>query len=150
LRGVPSWRGLFAFLDMENWSQEFEIKKLDDEQQLVFGFLSVSTDENGQLIIDSQGDYILPADLEKAAYQHVLFSRTAGEMHKRIGVGRLVESFIITKEKQRLLGIPDGVLPECAWWTGYRIDDPDVWKKIRSGEYAAFSIGGTGRRLADG
>ena len=132
---------------MEHWSQDFAIQKFNDEQQLVFGFLSVSKDEQGNLIVDSQGDYIFPEDLEKAAYQHCLYSRRAGEMHKRIGVGRLVESMVFTKEKQQILGIPEGVLPECAWWVGYRIDDPDVWGKIRGGDYAAFSIGGTGRRI---
>jgi hypothetical protein len=28
-----------------------------------------------------------------------------------------------------------------------RVDDPDVWKRVKKGELRAFSIGGTGTRV---
>lgn len=128
------------------WDIPFEIAKTADDQRLVFGWLSVSQDEDGNTVIDSQGDMIEPEELEKAAYDYVLYARAAGEMHERIeGVGRLVESIVFTKEKQEALGIPPGLLP-VGWWVGFKVDDPDVWQKIKSGEYRAFSIGGTGFR----
>lgn len=125
----------------ESWEASVEISKVDDSQHLVFGWLSVANDESGNTIIDSHGDIITPDELEQAAYDFVLNSRQAGEMHDVIGVGQLVESMVFTEEKQEALGIPPGILP-VGWWVGFYIDDPDVWAKIQSGEYAAFSIGG--------
>lgn len=128
------------------WQQELQIAKLNQDQQLVFGWLSVVEDEHGEQIVDSQGDIIDAAELEAMAYQFVLYARRAGEMHQRWeGIGRLVESMVFTKDKQHALGIPDGTMP-IGWWVGFRVDDPGVWAKIKSGEYAAFSIGGTGER----
>jgi hypothetical protein len=127
------------------WWADVEIKKTDEDQRLVFGWLSVAIDENGNPIVDSQRDIIPPDELENAAYEFVLYSRQAGEMHKTIGVGRLVESMVFTVEKQAALGIPPGILP-VGWWVGFKIDDPEVWEKVKSGEYAAFSIGGWATR----
>lgn len=132
---------------MTTWERTVTITKLDTEQQLVFGFLSVSTDEAGKLIIDSQGDYILPEDLEKAAYAFVKDSRGTGLMHQVMGIGTVVESFVLTKEKTKLLGIHGPTLPECGWWVGLHVSDPQVWNMVKSGELRAFSIGGTGRRV---
>ena len=60
-----------------------------------------------------------------------------------LGVGRLIESMVFTKEKQEALGINLG---KVGWFVGFQIDDVDVWKKIETGEYVDFSIGGTGQR----
>ena len=70
-------------------------------------------------------------------------------MHKRSGVGRVIESCVFTKEKADALGIPPNILPE-GWWVGFKIDDDEVWEKIIVGKYSMFSIGGSAdRRLAD-
>lgn len=128
------------------WSATVKLAKAEKAKQLVFGWLSVAIDADGDPVVDHEGD-IIPADeLEQAAYDFVLYSRQAGEMHDRIGIGRLVESMVFTKEKTEALGIPEGVLPVAGWWVGFKIDDPDVWAKIESGEYQAFSIGGTAER----
>lgn len=130
------------------WSREVQIKKLDEDEHLVFGWLSVAVDAQGHPIVDLQDDVIEPHDLEKAAYDFVLYSRNAGEMHRTTsGIGKCVESMVFTKAKQETLGIPAGALPECAWWIGFKVDDEAVWKRIKSGEYAAFSIGGRGDRI---
>lgn len=120
-----------------------EIKKSDDEQRLIFGWASVAADENGNAIIDSQGDVIPIEELERAAYEFVEFSRKGGEMHQIMGVARLVESIIFTPQKLELLGI-SGV--PFGWWVGFRVTDETVWQKIKSGEYSMFSIGGDALR----
>ena len=131
--------------EISKWSTDFEISKIDD-QHLVFGWLSVAVNKAGEVIIDSQGDIIEEHELEKAAYDFVLVSREAGDMHKRTeGIGKVVESMVFTLEKQQALGIPEGVLP-IGWWVGFKIFDEDVWKRIKSGELSAFSIGGRSQR----
>ena len=99
---------------------------------------------NGELVVDKQGDIIPEDELEQAAYEYVLYCRQQGDMHERMGVGRLVESMVFTKQKQEVLGIDLGM---CGWFVGFRVDDPGVWKKIKGGELPEFSIGGKAMRV---
>lgn len=118
------------------------IAKVDKDQQLVFGWVTIA-EEGGKPLVDRQGDVITPDDMEKMAYNFVLHCRKAGEMHERVGVGKLVESIVFTKEKQKALGVDLG---KVGWWVGFYISDPAVWAKVKSGEYSAFSIHGKGVR----
>ena len=122
----------------------YRIVKSDDEKQLVFGWASVSIRTDGNQIIDLQQDVLDPDVLENAAYRFVEFYRQSGEMHdenipKTVGV--LVESCVFTKEKMWAMGIPEGIVPE-GWWIGFHVLDPDVWQKIKDGQYTMFSIEG--------
>jgi hypothetical protein len=116
------------------------IKKIDEDQRLVFGWASVVEDEHGNSVVDSQGDVIPVAELEQAAYEFVLRYRQAGEMHERAGsdVGDLVESVVLTKAKREAMGLPPG---PTGWFVGFKLA-PDVFAKVKSGEYQDFSIGG--------
>ena len=127
--------------------QLFAIIKSDDDRRLVFGWASVAVRVTGEVIEDYQQDIVEIEVLEKAAYEYTLNFGTAGEMHQRGGVGRLVESVVFTKEKAAAMGIPEGYLPQ-GWWVGYFIEDDEVWKKIKDGTYSAFSIEGTAQRVA--
>ncbi len=117
------------------------VMKSNDERRLVFGWANVAVRVDGKQIVDLQQDAIDPEELEKAAYAYVAEFGTAGEMHQRGGVGRVVESVVFTKEKANALGIPPDILPE-GWWIGFKITDDEVWEKVKKGEYAMFSIEG--------
>lgn len=119
------------------------IVKADADQNMVFGWASVIENADGTPAVDSQGDVIYPDELEKAAYKFVLEVRKAGEMHRRVeGVGELVESVVLTKAKREAMGLPAGV---TGWWVGFKVA-PEVFAKVKSGEYGGFSIGGRGSR----
>ena len=118
-----------------------------EDQRLVFGWASVSADVNGELIVDAHKDKISPQTLEKAAYDYVLNFRDAGQMHAGGSVGRLVESFMVTPEKLQAMGLAKDALP-VGLWVGFKIDDADVWGKVKSGEFPAFSIQGRAVRNA--
>lgn len=132
-----------------DWSLPFEIMKAVPDQQLVFGWASIST-KDGKIVVDKQDDMILPEDLEKAAYDFVLYCRSQGDMHKAgendqpVQVGRLVESMMFTKEKQDILKIDLGLE---GWWVGFKVDDAKLWEMHKRGERAEFSIGGRGKRV---
>jgi cation transport regulator ChaB len=122
-----------------------EIAKTDPEQRMVFGWANVAIDAEGNVIVDSQGDTIDPVELEKAAYDFVLNVRKAGEMHVRVdGIGTMVESVMLTLEKQQAMGIPEGTMPQ-GWWVGFKLNQ-EVFDKVKTGEYTMFSIGGRGKR----
>ena len=144
----------------------FQIAKIDSEQNIVFGFANVSVSKatssgkGGDEFFDLQQDSIPPEELEKAAYDHVLEFREADAMHKGPAIGRLVESMVFTPDKLQKF-VTDPVSGEIdydslkvlqkvfppRWWVGYKLDDPDTIKKVKSGKYKMFSIAGEADRV---
>lgn len=123
-----------------------DFAKVDDERRLAFGWAYVA-DDDGVVVADHSGDFVdklaLP-DLEDAAYDYVLKSREADEMHVRLsGVAQLVESVMITPEKMSAMGMTG---TRTGWWVGFKVQDDGVWQKVKDGTYSAFSIRGRGRR----
>lgn len=121
-----------------------KVAKVDRDKFLVFGWASVAADANGKAVVDSQGDMIDIADLEKAAYSFVLSWGDGAEMHRRPHVARLVESIVFTDDKIAALGL-EGKIPR-GWFVGFKVTDAEVWQKIKNGEYTMFSIGGRATR----
>lgn len=119
----------------------------DIEQQIVFGWANVTVQEDGTTPFDWQGDVIDTDVLESAAYNFVLQHGLANQAHEYdTECGWLVESMMFTKEKMAALSIPEGTIPE-GWFVGFYIPDPDVYKKVKNGEYNMFSIEGCARRI---
>jgi hypothetical protein len=129
----------------EGQKHAFTILKADDDKRQVFGWANVAIRADGEQITDYQEDIVDIDELEKAAYNFVLFYRTGGEQHEKPDVATLIESVVFTKGKQAAMGVPEGTLPE-AWWVGFQVNDPDVWAKVKTGEYSMFSIEGTAIR----
>lgn len=119
----------------------FEIQKSENEKRLAFGWANIAIDETGEQLIDWQKDMVDPEELEAAAYRFVRLYREGGEMHERGDCAVLVESVVFTTEKMQAMGIPEGILP-VGWWIGFYVNDDDVWKKVKNGEYSMFSIEG--------
>jgi hypothetical protein len=129
------------------WEGEFS--KLDTDKRQVFGWASI-VELNGEPVVDLQGDYITPDEIEKAAYTYVQKSRKGGDMHRREGeeafhASEMIESFMVTPEKVEKLGLPPGSLP-TGWWVGYQVHDDETWNLVKSGQRTGFSIHGRGKR----
>lgn len=127
----------------DDWSLPFEIVAKSEDQQLVFGWASVAS-IGGEDVVDKQGDIIPEDELEKAAYDYVLYCRQQGDMHERMGVGQLIESMVFTKQKQDVLGIDLGM---AGWFCGFYVTDKETWGLIKSGERPEFSVGGRAVRV---
>lgn len=128
-------------------SDDFAIYKADDDKRLVFGWASISITADGEQLEDRQKDMIDPEVLEEAAYEYVLKFRDTGEEHipTMRKKGKLVESCVLTAEKQKAMGIPEGTLP-IGWWIGFKIEDDDAWARVKNGTYKMFSIEGKANR----
>lgn len=127
---------------------ECQVLKIEDER-LVFGWANIAASVDGTPVVDAHSDTIDPSVLEKAAYEYVLRFRDAGEMHTGGSVGRLVESFVATPAKLEAMGLAKDALPP-GWFVGFKIDDAEVWAKVKSGDYPAFSIQGRAKRMPVG
>lgn len=125
----------------DRWHKVEKVLKFDTERQYVFGWASVAIAKDGSQVEDLQGDLIDVEDLEEAAYQFVLQHRESGVMHKGEAVGHLIESFMVTPEKLEAMGLTGNELPQ-GLWVGFHVPDAEVFAKVRSGDYAMFSIQG--------
>lgn len=125
----------------------YTIMKTDEDKRLVFGWASISMTVDGEQLEDLQKDMIDPEDLEEAAYEYVLKFRDTGEEHiaSMRKKGKLVESCVLTAEKQKAMGIPEGTLP-IGWWIGFKIEDDNAWERVKNGTYKMFSIEGRATR----
>jgi len=117
---------------------EGKILKTDDEQRMVYGWASVVT-EKGEAVIDRQGDVIETGTLVKAVNEFMEHVRVGKAMHVGDQVGVVVHSLPITKEIGDALGIQSD---REGWVVAYKVFDDTVWDMVKSGELAAFSIGG--------
>ena len=115
-----------------------QILKADDEQRMVYGWASVVT-EKGEPVIDRQGDVIMPDTLVKAVNNFMEHVRVGKTMHVGEQTGVIVHSMPITKEIGEALGIQSD---REGWIVAYKVYDDAVWDMVKSGELAAFSIGG--------
>ena len=95
-----------------------EIKKIDHEQRMVFGYASTEA-------LDSQGEIVRKEAIEAALPDYMRFANIR-EMHQPSAVG-------VAKEAE----IDDKGLHLAA-----RIVDDEAWKKVTEGVYKGFSIGG--------
>ena len=109
-----------------------------DEQRMVYGWASVVT-EKGEPIIDRQGDVIEPDTLVRAVNKFMEHVRVGKEMHSGDQIGAVIHSMPITKEIGESLGIQSD---REGWIVAFKVYNDDVWAKVKSGELAAFSIGG--------
>lgn len=122
-------------------------KTSDDELRVVWGWASVAT-VGGRPVIDHEGDIIPVAELQKAAHEFMAKSRIGGVDHSYEGddpvqIGEVVDSVVLTRDVQKALGVDLG---REGWWVGVKIHDDAIWQGIKDGQYAAFSIGGSGVR----
>lgn len=129
------------------WEGTFS--KTDDEKRQAFGWASV-VQVDGKPVIDRQGDWITPDEIEKAAYNYVLNNRKGGNQHKRtdddqpLHASDLIESFVVTPEKIEKMGLPSDT--PCGWWVGYKFHDDTAWDEVKKGVRTGFSIHGKGKR----
>jgi hypothetical protein len=121
-------------------SLRIDVKKIDDERKQLFGIASLIS-KSGRQVVDRQGDRISAEELERAVYEYVKSSRDASDSHERMGAGKLIESCVLTIEKQQAMGIDLG--GDEFWWVGIACDDA-IWAKLKKAKRPlAFSIGGT-------
>lgn len=134
--------------NQEPQQDSFNIYKTDDDKRLVFGWASIAMTVDGEQLEDRQKDIIDPEDLEEAAYEYVLNFRDTGEEHIKTmrKKGKLVESCVFTEEKQKAMGIPEGIVP-VGWWIGFKIEDDAAWERVKNGTYKMFSIEGKASRM---
>lgn len=155
--GVSARREAVAYCESVGKSgltKEIPILKLDDEKRIVYGVVL------DPYIVDSQGDWIPPPEVEKTAHEFMKESRTIGLGHRGEVDAKPVESFLMPYPDQEdyraaMAGEPhriikfkfgSGFVHSGSWVLGTMVDDPATWELVKSGELGSYSIGGRGER----
>ncbi|HKJ77521.1 MAG TPA: XkdF-like putative serine protease domain-containing protein [Gammaproteobacteria bacterium] len=105
------------------------IKKTDAAKQIAAGWVYAPDVE------DSQGEISTAEEIEKAAWYAMKNQAVVKTDHEQEAPAFIAESYIVKTND------PDG-FPEGAWAVVVKIEDAELWKKVESGEYQAFSMGG--------
>ena len=127
---------------MEKQETALKVLKIDDDQRIIYGWASVTT-YKGELVVDLQGDVIKTDTLHKSINEFMKGVRVGKLKHSGEQVGQIVHSFPMSKEICEALGIQSD---KEGWITGYHVTNDELWKAVKSGEYAEFSIGGRAQK----
>jgi hypothetical protein len=118
------------------------IVKVQKSTRMVYGWASVVT-KDGADVEDLQKDVMDIGNLRETVHTFIREERVGKTMHDGPQTAEVLDSFVFDAEVQKALGVDFG----CeGWLVGYYVTDDDVWKRVESGELAAFSIGGDGIR----
>jgi hypothetical protein len=118
---------------------EAEIIKSDDKH-LIYGVVMKPSP-----FLDSQGDSATEAEIEKAAHDFMVQSRTMDlqheeELEKSVAVP--VESYIAPSD----MVINKRSIPKGSWLMVTYVPDDTIWQKVKKGDIKAYSIRGWGVR----
>lgn len=140
LSAMASWLGVTPKADPVVKSQHdpsaVQIKKADDELQVVFGEVYAPG------FPDSQGDFMTIEGIREMSY--TFMKKSAMEkidiQHSREDCGAyIVESFIARED--------DPVFIPGSWVIGVKVPDVEQWNLVKSGELNGFSLDGFGIRV---
>lgn len=121
-----------------------EIKKVDEDLGLVFGYLMICKTrdpDTGSLqeYVDLHGNAITEQGMLSALTDFMLNSRTTKAMHRGGPRGEAVFAFPMTEEIAKAYGFENPPITGALFAAR---PDPESLAKFASGEYTGFSIGG--------
>lgn len=115
-----------------------DIFKANEDEQIVMGIASVST-EKGELIIDSHGDKVTTKALVEFNRSLISGGREGKIMHQGEACTEVVAGLVLTEEWQKSLGIDLGYEP---YLVEIHVPDPGQWSEIKKGDGWMLSIAG--------
>jgi hypothetical protein len=106
------------------------IKKVEQEKQIFFAEVYIPD------FPDAHGDYMTPDDIEKMAHEFLRKNRTSMvdlEHDNDTSYGcYVVESFIAREN--------DPLFIEKSWVVAVKVDNAEIWEKVKSGEINGLSM----------
>ncbi len=125
----------------------FYISKGADEQ-IVSGIIMMGTppELEADPYVDAQGDWVKMAVLQKAAHEYTQRGKFVFDINHNFEGEEfefdILESYVVTEDDILKFGVE---LKKGAWLMTLKIDDDDIWQKIKSEELSGFSVQGTAK-----
>jgi GTPase SAR1 family protein len=131
--------------DFVFFGKEVHFQAVDDEKRLVAGPLLIPNKKI--LRFDGLGNeyfvYFSEDTVEKLARKFLMKkyndSVTVEHEQKVKGVN-LVESWVIEQSQKDKSNIYGYTLPKKTWFGIYKVENEDVWKKVKDGTFKGFSV----------
>lgn len=133
-------RGWMAFNGQQRFKVQSEDRRIVSGALMVAGLPIYRRDESGEYYVSFTASAI-----QSIVYKFMKENRTkeVNEMHETDVDGVfLFESFIV--DSTRGIRTPDGFdeLPDGSWFGSFKVENDEVWKKVKDGTYTGFSVEG--------
>lgn len=133
-------RGWMAFNNQQRFKVQSEDRRIVSGALMVAGLPIYRRDESGEYYVSFTASAI-----QSIVYKFMKENRTkqVNEMHETDVDGVfLFESFIV--DSTRGIRTPDGFdeLPDGSWFGSFKVENDEVWKKVKDGTYTGFSVEG--------
>lgn len=142
----PAIKRNFIAFNSDGEPPKFEFKVQDEEKRIVMGPVMVANLPIYRYNEDMGDHYVVfrPNVIEQAVLRFFKERRNdqANIMHDGVKVDGvyLYESFIIDDRKPTPVGFDK--LPNGSWFATFKVENDDVWERVKKGEFAGFSIEG--------
>jgi hypothetical protein len=131
--------------DFVFFGKEVHFQSVDDERRLVAGPLLIPNKKI--LRLDGAGNeyfvYFSPETVEKLARKFLTKKYNDSvtvEHDKKVKGVNLVESWVIEQSLKDKSNIYGYTLPKKTWFGIYKVENEDVWKKVKDGTFKGFSV----------
>lgn len=108
----------------------------NDEKQIAYSVVAEPDTE------DAHGAFLDKQEIEQACHEFMEFLNIGSEHLKKINA-RVVENLIVPPDVKTFYGVK---VKPGSWIAGIKVMDPEEWKRVKSGEYTGFSLGGYARK----
>ena len=133
-------RGWMAFNGKQRFKVQSEDRRIVSGALMVAGLPIYRRDESGEYYVSFTASAI-----QSIVYKFMKENRTkeVNEMHETDVDGVfLFESFIV--DSTRGIKTPEGFdeLPDGSWFGSFKVENDEVWAKVKDGTYTGFSVEG--------
>ena len=133
--------------DFVFFGKEIQFQAIDDERRLVAGPLLIPNKKILRLDGEGKPYYVFfkPDTIEAIARKFMAnkYNDNVTVMHdKSVKDVYLTESWLVglsSKDKSNMYGF---TLPQGTWFGVYKVENNDVWNKVKEGQFRGFSIEG--------
>ena len=115
-----------------------DLKKADDEKQIAYGVVYAPDEQ------DAHGDSADSATIERAAHEFMRHKRT-----DQVDVDHNFDSVDAYVAESWIAKTDDEFAKKGAWAVGIKVNDNQLWKKLKAGELTGISMAGTASRSDD-
>tara|TARA_R110002111_G_scaffold30007_3_gene62307 strand:- start:2600 stop:3208 length:609 start_codon:yes stop_codon:yes gene_type:complete len=135
------------FMHFKEQKEKFEFKS-DEEKRIVTGAAMIPNQEIIRMDAEDKPYFVYFTEetIEKAQEVFAKYGKTKStNFEHKTGMRdvTVVESWIVTdpsNDKSNALGFSD--IPKGSWMVSYKVDNDELWKKVKDGEVKGFSIEG--------
>ena len=136
------------FMRFKEEKEVFTFKATDEEKRIVTGAAMMPNKEIVRMDAESKPYFVYFTEetIEKCQEMFAKYGKTKSTNFEHSTGMRdvtVVESWIVTdpkNDKSNALGFKD--IPKGSWMVSYKVDNDDLWAKVKAGEVKGFSIEG--------